>query len=96
MNLTSKQKKILKGLAHHLKPVVSIGNAGVTEAVISELDAALEHHELLKLKLPSVEREQRLLLANDVCEKSSAQNVQMIGRCVLLYRVAAKPKINLK
>ena len=95
MTLTSKQRKYLKGLAHHLKPVVSIGNAGVTDAVIAELNGALEHHELLKVKLPAVEGSQRALLALTVCEQSGAINIQMIGRCVLLYRPATKPKINL-
>ena len=51
MNLTTKQKQYLKGLAHNLKPVVMLGQHGLTEGVLAEIDAALNHHELIKVKV---------------------------------------------
>jgi len=53
MNLTGKQKNYLRGIAHSMNPVVMIGAKGVTEAVLSEIELALDQHELIKIKLPS-------------------------------------------
>ena len=59
MALNVRQRQHLKALAHHRKPVVQVGNAGITAAVIKEIELALGHHELLKIRLPGVEREAR-------------------------------------
>ena len=53
MNLSNKQKQYLKGLAHSLKPVIQLGNNGLTEGVLAETDIALNHHELIKVKVPT-------------------------------------------
>jgi RNA-binding protein len=52
MTLSNKQKQYLKGLAHSLKPVVQLGNNGLTEGVLAEIDVAITHHELIKVKYP--------------------------------------------
>ena len=57
MQLSNKQKKHLKALAHHLDPVVLLGANGLTEGVVAEIDLALEHHELIKVKIPGDDRE---------------------------------------
>ena len=57
MNLSTKQKQHLKGLAHPLKPVVMLGNNGLTEGVLAEIDQALTHHELIKVKIATEDRE---------------------------------------
>ena len=59
MKLTTKQKQFLKGLAHSLKPVVQLGANGLTEGVMAEIDNALSHHELIKVKVPSDDREEK-------------------------------------
>ena len=57
MKLNNKQKQHLKGLAHPLKPVVMLGNNGLTEGVLAEIELALEHHELIKVKIAAEARE---------------------------------------
>lgn len=61
MNLSTKQKQHLKGLAHPLKPVVMLGNNGLTEGVLAEIEQALEHHELIKVKIASEDRRNKNL-----------------------------------
>jgi RNA-binding protein len=95
MALTTAQRKHLKALAHARKPVVQLGNAGVTEAVLRELDRALERHELLKVRLPAVERSERSAMAQSLREASGAELVQEIGRVAVLYRPARKPRLTL-
>ncbi len=91
--LTGNQKHYLRGLAHHRKPVVAIGANGVTEAVVSEIDEALAHHELIKVKLPAVEPARKKSILDDVCEATRALPVQAIGRIGVIYRPAPEPKI---
>jgi RNA-binding protein len=95
MSLTAKQRQFLKGLAHKRKPVVLLGNAGATAPVLAEIDGALEHHELLKIRLPAVERPERRAMVEDICVKTGAEAVQEIGRVAVLYRRARKPRIEL-
>lgn len=95
MALNAKQRKHLKSLAHHRKPVVQVGNAGVTPAVIREITQALDTHELLKIRLPGVERDERHNLLEQVCEATGAEAVQEIGRVAVIYRRAKKPRLTL-
>jgi len=95
MALTSKQRKHLKGLGHHLKPVIQVGNAGVTAAVLKEITQALDAHELLKVRLPGVEREERHALMEAICTATQAEAVQEIGRVALIYRAAEKPRLKI-
>lgn len=93
--LTGNQKHYLRGLAHHRKPVVAIGANGVTEAVLSEIDEALAHHELIKVKLPAVESTRKRTIVDEVCDATRAQRVQTIGRIGVIYRPADEPKITI-
>lgn len=95
MPLTQTQVKHLKALAHHRKPVVMIGNAGLTAAVRREIGSALKAHELIKIKLPAVERDARQTLFKQICADARAEAVQHIGRIAVVYRRADKPKIQL-
>lgn len=95
MPLTSKQKKYLRGLAHNLKPIVMIGGAGITEGVIAELNTTLTHHELIKVRMSGVDRNERLKSAEDLCAKSSSQLVNTIGHIAILYKRGEFPKIKL-
>lgn len=83
MNLSTKQKQHLKGLAHPLKPVVLLGSNGLTEGVLAEIEQALEHHELIKVKIATEDRE------------TGACNVQVIGKTLVLYRPTKERKISL-
>lgn len=86
MELSEKQKKHLRGLAHSLNPVARLGNAGVTEAFLQELDRVLEHHELVKMKVSAADREARDLAIETVVARSGAVLVTRIGNVAVLYR----------
>lgn len=85
--LNSQQKQYLKSLAHARKPVVIIGARGVTETVLAELDQALAHHELLKVRVNASDREARTSLCEALCEASGAELVQQVGHVLTLFRV---------
>ncbi len=95
MPLTSKQKRHLRGLAHSLKPVVMIGSSGITEGVITELDARLAHHELIKVRISGVDRADRLHTAEELCKKSDSELINTIGHIAILYRRSDDPQIKL-
>ncbi|MDU3895669.1 ribosome assembly RNA-binding protein YhbY [Enterobacter hormaechei] len=86
MNLSTKQKQHLKGLAHPLKPVVMLGNNGLTEGVLAEIEQALEHHELIKVKIASEDRDTKNLIVEAIVRETGACNVQVIGKTLVLYR----------
>ncbi|MGV3345613.1 ribosome assembly RNA-binding protein YhbY [Enterobacteriaceae bacterium LUAb1] len=95
MNLSTKQKQHLKGLAHPLKPVVMIGNNGLTEGVLAEIEQALLHHELIKVKIASEDRETKLLIVEAIIRETSAASIQVIGKTLVLYRPSEDRKITL-
>lgn len=89
MALTEKLKRELRGRGHALKPVVSVGAAGLSPAVLRELDLSLEHHELMKVKIAAADRAARQALIGELCEALGAELVQAVGHIALIYRVAA-------
>jgi len=93
--LSVEQRKHLKGLAHSLKPVVMIGAQGLTEAVIKEAGRALAAHELIKVRVLGDDREAREAWLQELCKALDAAPVQHIGKLLLLYKPAEKPKIKL-
>jgi RNA-binding protein len=95
MALNIRQKKYLRQQAHARKPVVTVGNPGLTEAVLAETRIALKTHELLKIKLPAGERDMRAGLLEQICKATEAEPVQLIGRIAVVYRPSDKPKIQL-
>lgn len=95
MPLTGKQKHYLRGLAHHRKPVVTVGDAGLTDNVIAEIDQALAHHELIKVKIRMGDRESRQQAIAAICEKTSCEEVQKIGQVAVFYRKSTSPTLRL-
>ena len=96
MSLTKNQLKSLKNLAHHLKPIVTIGQNGITENVLNELEIALNYHELVKIKLAAGQREERQEMIRKICKQTKADKVQEIGKTLTLFRRnPEKPKIQL-
>lgn len=79
-------KQSLKAKAHHLKPVVLLGAKGLTEAILAETNVALLAHELIKVKINGAEKEDRMQIAEELCEQLHAELVQMIGNTLVLYR----------
>jgi RNA-binding protein len=86
MTLTTKYKQQLKAQAHSLKPVILVGNHGVTEAVKKEIDRALHDHELIKVRIRTEDRDLRKTLFADICESLGAELVQLIGGIGVIYR----------
>ncbi len=87
IELTSKQRKNLEKLAHDLQPIVIVGGAGVTDGVISMVDNSLAAHELIKVKFNEYKDEIRDL-TTELCEKTDATLVRIIGFTVILFREA--------
>jgi RNA-binding protein len=95
MTLTGKQKNYLRGIAHNLNPVVMIGGKGLTDAVMSEIELALDQHELIKIKLPSNGKAEKVALLAQITGRSESEPVQLIGRVGVMYRAGKEPKIAL-
>ena len=95
MDLTSRQHKFLKTKAHHLHPVVRVGDSGLSEAVCAATDEALEAHELIKVRFHQGDRRTRREMAEALCERCGAELIQEIGRMAVIYRPAREPEIRL-
>ena len=85
MALNDKQKKHLRGLAHHLHPYVTIGDRGLTPTVADELETALSHHELIKVKL-NVDRDTRRGLVKEIAASTNSDLVIAVGRVACYFR----------
>jgi RNA-binding protein len=94
MPLSEKQKKHLRRLAHALSPVVRLGQSGLTDAVVGEMDRALDHHELIKVSLRIGDREARDLAIAALAGRTLSECVQRIGHVGVFFRKnKALPKI---
>ncbi|HEX7037837.1 MAG TPA: ribosome assembly RNA-binding protein YhbY [Pseudomonadales bacterium] len=83
-------RRRLKRIAHHLEPVVQVGERGVTDAVIAETRRALDDHELIKVRLAG-DRDARSAMARELAGACEADVVQSIGRIVVLFRKNPEP-----
>ncbi len=94
--MTPRQVRYLRGLAHHLNPVVQIGQARLTDAVVEKVDEELENHELIKVRVQGAERHELTEAAEVLSARTGATHVQTIGHIVVLYRARKeKPAIRL-
>lgn len=94
MTLSESQKKHLRGLGHALKPVVTVGDAGLSDAVLKEFDSTITHHELIKVKVRGADRDARDAIIGDLCRRGRAELVTRIGNVALVYREnREKPRI---
>jgi RNA-binding protein len=85
MPLSSRQKKHLRGLTHPLQPVVTVGDKGLTDNVMAEIELALDHHELIKVKL-RCDRQTRTGLTDEIARRCAADKVHVIGQVACYYR----------
>ena len=95
MLLTELQKRHLRKLAHNLKPLVIVGGSGLSDGVINEIDQTLAHHELIKVRINAMDREERDAMIAAICETLECALVQRIGHIAIIYRPAEKPVIRL-
>lgn len=91
MPLSIAEKKRFRRIGHELKPVVMTGGQGLTENVLAEIERALEDHELIKVRINGEDREERAAAMGLIATHCKAEQVQVIGKIVLLYRPAKKP-----
>lgn len=95
MTLTSRQRQYLRGLAHELEPVVRIGRAGVSDAVVNEAKKSLLAHELIKVRIDS-EASARAALVDTLATATSSEIAGVVGKTAILYREREeKPSIRL-
>ncbi|MEE4218627.1 MAG: ribosome assembly RNA-binding protein YhbY [Xanthomonadales bacterium] len=85
MSLNNRQVRHLRGLTHNLQPVVMVADKGLTENVMNEIESALDHHELVKVKLKT-DRETRKQWVAEIIERCRAEKVQTIGQVASFFR----------
>lgn len=95
MNLSKKQIQHLRGLAHDLKPVVLLGSNGLTEAVVAEIEVALNFHELIKVKVAAEDRETKALIIEAIVRETAAVKVHTIGNMLVLFKSSPEQKITI-
>jgi RNA-binding protein len=81
----------LKARAHSLEPVVIVGGKGLTEEVVAEIDRALAVHQLIKVRVPGLERADRERIFKDLCDRTGAAAVQQVGKVFVLFRKRNEP-----
>lgn len=86
VQLTATQSRFLRGQAHELKALLQVGGKGVTEALLAEVDGALEHHELIKVKVAGEDRDARDAMIQAIARGTGAALVQRIGHTAILFR----------
>ena len=95
MTLSNKRKQYLKGLAHVIKPVVQLGNNGLTEGVLAEIESAINHHELIKVKIPTDDKEEKALIIDAIVRETGAIKVNAIGHVLVLFKQSDEKKVEL-
>lgn len=86
LTITPAQRKSLKADAHGLNPVVIVGSDGLTAAVIKEAKSAINHHSLIKIRVFGDDREERIAIYEELCDKLDAAPVQHIGKLLVLWK----------
>ena len=86
VTLTTRERSHLKARAHALEPVVHVGSAGVTERLIAEVERALTAHELIKVKVTSDDRGERVTIGDEICARTDATAVHRVGKVLILWR----------
>lgn len=94
MSLSSQQVRTLRAEAHRLKlkPVVMIGQHGLSENVMNELEQSLTYHELIKVRIPALEKSEKKELVAEICQLLQAESIQTIGHITVLFRENPKVK----
>ncbi|MDH3288630.1 MAG: YhbY family RNA-binding protein [Betaproteobacteria bacterium] len=90
-DLTPAERRALRARAHHLHPVIMIGEAGLTPAVLREIDLALKSHELIKIRVLGDDRGQRKSMIGDICSALAAHPVQRVGKILVVFRQHPEP-----
>lgn len=90
--LTSKQKSYLRSEAHHLQPIFQIGKSGLTDAIIKQIEEALEARELIKLSVLQNCEQDKEEIADILGQQAGFEVVQIIGKTIVLYKESTEKK----
>ena len=90
-SLSPAERKLLKARAHALKPVVAVGNEGLSAAVLKEIETSLKAHDLIKIRVVGDDRELRQVMLGEICSLTGASPVQHIGKILVVYRENPEP-----
>ena len=86
MTLSESQKKYLRGRGHDLKPVITVGDAGLSASLMAEYESTIAHHELIKVRVRTGDRNVRDAIIDELCASSSTELIQRVGNVALIYR----------
>jgi RNA-binding protein len=92
MPLSESQKKYLRGRGHDLKPLIMVGDAGLSASLIAEYESTIAHHELIKIRVRVGDRDARNAIIDELCASGSAELIQRVGNVALIYRENADEK----
>jgi RNA-binding protein len=84
--LSPRERAHLKARAHALEPVVHAGSAGVTDTLVAEVDRALTAHELIKVKVGTDDRADRVAIGDEICARTDATAVHRVGKVLIMWR----------
>jgi RNA-binding protein len=93
--LNSKQISYLKSLSHSINAVVQIGNKGLSESVIKEIEESIKAHELIKIQVQDNDKTKRQEILNLICKKLGTVSINHIGKQLIVFKPNAEPKIKL-
>lgn len=96
LEITSQERRALRAAAHPLRPVVQIGEKGLTDAVLKETETHLAAHGLIKVRVAGDDRDERQAIYTGICEALSCAPVQMLGKTLIIYRPSEKTQSILK
>ena len=91
-SIKAAERRLLKARAHALHPMLQLGEKGLTDAVVAEIDRALAVHELIKVRAAPLNRDERAVALQTICERTGAQAVQHIGKVLVIYRQKPLPE----
>jgi len=92
MPLSESQKKYLRGRGHDLKPLIMVGDAGLSASLMAEYESTIAHHELIKVRVRVGDRDLRNAIIDELCASGSAELIQRVGNVALVYRENAEEK----
>ena len=86
MSLSPEQRREYRAIAHNLKPVIIVGDKGLSEGLQEELERALNDHELIKLRIPAQPKKEKRAFNESLCNRHAAELVEAIGNVIVIYR----------
>ena len=94
MKMSLSKKKLLRGQGHKLKPIITISDKGLSEALINEFEKTIDHHELIKIRIRNSDRKSRIETLEELCQMTKSLLISSIGNTAIIYRKNSKPTEN--